>query len=133
MERFMKSEMDISEVAKKCIELGWKISKSSDEMIIAKTPTSLLNWPNREMVEIVQEDGGYIVNSQFFDSMRQKRKTIKVSWNPVVNIAIRKNEENLNKLQKSISPFCESCGAKTKANQVICVKCGVSLGSGGGN
>ena len=65
----MKSEMDISEVAKKCIELGWKISKSSDEMIIAKTPTSLFNWPNREMVEIVQEDGGYIVNSQFFDSM----------------------------------------------------------------
>ena len=130
----MKSEMDISEVAKKCIELGWKISKSSDEMIIAKTPTSLFNWPNREMVEIVQEDGGYIVNSQFFDSMLQKRKIIKVSrilvWK---NIAIRKNEENLNKLQKSISPFCESCGAKTKANQVICVKCGVSLGSGGGN
>ena len=124
MERFMKSEMDISEVGKKCIELGWKISKSSDEMIIAKTPTSPLNWPHHEMVEIVKEDGGYIVNSQYFNVLFRKRQ----SHDP-----IGKNAKNLDKIQKSISPFCESCGAKIKANQVICVKCGVSLGSGSGN
>ena len=114
----MKSEMDISEVAKKCIELGWKISKSSDEMIIAKIPTSFLTFPNVEMVEIVKEDGGYIVNSQYFTILLGKRQ----SSDP-----FGKNAKNLDKIQKSISPFCESCGAKIKTNQVICVKCGVKI------
>jgi hypothetical protein len=123
--KFMKSEMDISEVAKKCIELGWKISKSSDEMIIAKTPTSFLNWPHHEMVEIVKEDGGYIVNSQYFNVLFRKRQSAilgGVGYDP-----IGKNAKNLDKIQKSISTFCESCGAKIKANQVICIKCGVKI------
>ena len=116
--KFMKSEMDISEVAKKCIELGWKISKSSHEMIIAKTPTSFFNFPHVEKVEIVKEDGGYIVNSQYFNVLYRYSS----SHDP-----IGKNAKNLDKIQKSISPFCESCGAKIKTNQVICVKCGVKI------
>ena len=116
--KFMKSEMNIAEVAKKCIELGWKISKSSDEMIIAKTPTSFFNFPHIEKVEIVKEDGGYIVNSQYFHAVFRYSS----SHDPV-----GKNAKNLDKIQKFISPFCESCGAKIKANQVICVKCGVKL------
>ena len=124
LERFMKSEMNISEVSEKCIELGWKISESSDEMIIAKTPPSSLSWPNYQMVEIVKADGGYIVNSQFFDAIRRKRILPNFINQQLHN---NLNGKNLDKIQKSISPFCELCGAKIKANQVICVKCGVKL------
>jgi hypothetical protein len=86
-QRYIKSKLNIEEVSKKCIILGWTISVSTSERIMAKTSISLMSWG--EKIEIHKQDEGYMVISE--------------CAMPIQIIDWGKNSSNVNKIQMALS------------------------------
>tara|TARA_B100001996_G_scaffold382880_1_gene376111 strand:+ start:2901 stop:3176 length:276 start_codon:yes stop_codon:yes gene_type:complete len=86
-QRFIKSKLSIEEVSKKCTLLGWTISVSTSERIIAKTSISLLSWG--EKIEIHKQNDGYLVVSSCAMPLQI------VDWG--------KNSSNVDKIQMALS------------------------------